>query len=402
MYAKRAFDEAAAGLSSADLAALSEMVYLVIANADLDALPGALLQAAPRLTKLTFLDLTGNAFTRLPESLATFPALNTLDITANLLSQLNLDELSSAPNIAALVASSNQITTISLPNGKEGVAPASTLKLIRLQKNRLTQLGAALTWLSRLELLDVHDNLLTVLYSTELPLFSHLRQLNVRGNAIRYTDRRALRRSMDWDRVAEKTPSEAILDNTGVPEKVGPRFLSPNVFGVFMEDNPSVCTWDPYNYWGTLKVWINCACASGVGNVLACPKPGNITCGTLRGEGAAGSLAGDAHTIAPPQLCDGIADCPDEIDEQDCTGLRLILVGSTEANTLFDRTYNGGDNCTSCFHRLSVAITRGTITLVSERNDGSGRCDSCDTTRGFIISEERALAVSNQIVMRYV
>lgn len=98
--------------------------------------------------------------------------------------------------------------SIILPPGADNQQPLS-LKRLYLGGNQLTQLGAALVHLSRLEILDLTDNALAVLHSASVPSFGRLRQLNLRDNDIRYIDRSVFLRSVDWAQLLP-TPREAL------------------------------------------------------------------------------------------------------------------------------------------------------------------------------------------------
>ena len=140
---------------------------------------------------------------------------------------------------------------------------------------------------------------------------------------------------------------------------------------------------------------IVCDCASGFRGVFACPELTAIPCSRYRaGDDGGGMLPPDETFIDPQQLCDGEQDCPDGVDEQGCSGFDLQLIEGDNGRDSATFPYGNDDNCTSCIHRVAGSVERGVLRLVSMRNDGTGPCDGCERTGGFILSESRGLGES--------
>ncbi|MAS44210.1 MAG: hypothetical protein CML43_13975 [Rhodobacteraceae bacterium] len=387
------FAAASVGLAWTDVAALRGMTSITLANGKLEAVPEQLLKAAPLLTRLKKLDLLENAFSRIPPGLDVFPALRTLDFTGNPFTRLDFSELHGLVKLDTVVIRAAQISSLVASN-QSALGILSTLKVLRLSGNKLSSLGSVLTRLSRLNVLDLHSNLLTALHGTELPSASKLRQINVRNNRIRHIDRSALFQTLDWDRFASMTPQEALQSNKSDREGFGDLILSEGVMGVYMEGNPSNCTWEPLP---DNDKRIVCDCDSGLRGAIACPQLEAFNCSVLDFVGSGGS----GQTLTSLQLCDGIADCPGGEDERFCDNINLRLFEDPRV-PVARIPYDGFDNCTSCFHRLSGTLARGILRFVSQRADGSGRCVACDETDGLMISSERAILSTDKFLMRCV
>jgi hypothetical protein len=389
------FDSVAPGLLAMDLEALPKLKRLTIANSQLREIPEALLMAAPVLAGLSKLELMGNRMTRIPPGLTAFPALNVLDLSSNELTLLRLDEVRMAPLLESLSVRLNRITAI-LPPSAENQQPLS-FKRLYLGGNQLTQLGAALVRLTRLEILDLTDNALTVLHSGSVPSFGRLRQLNLRDNDIRYIDRSVFLRSVDWAKLLP-TPREALA---GVSETTTDLFesaevLPSHVAGFFMEGNPSNCSWFSRRDRSKGSV---CDCDSGLKSVFACPELGSTACSTISDNLPE---AGNATSLQPRQVCDQHEDCVGGADERGCSDFQLVLIEGDTNIGLTAIPYAEQDNCTSCFHILQGTVSSGRFRLVSQRNDGTGSCMACEDVEGFLVSENWGIAQSKDLVLRQV
>ena len=390
VISRNTYAQLVGNLAWTDVAALRELRFLAISNARLTAVPTELRQATKYLTLLQQLDLPENRLTAIPD-LSMFPGLKSVDLTGNFIERFDFSRLSGLPLLENLSVRSARISAL-LVSDPSRLGVATTLKILRLDTNKLTSLGRALTRLTALKVLDLHSNLLTALHGTELPVFAKLTQLNVRDNAIRYIDRTALFHPIDWDLFDQKTPEEALQDSLPSDQSVGRFWLNSRVAGVYMEGNPSNCTWVPQKNGKRIL----CDCDSGLVGAMACPRLEAIDCGTLE----TASSTGSGLSIMPTQMCDGVVDCPGGTDERDCDALELQHV--TERGTQVVLPYLGQDNCTTCFDRLSGTVERGIFTILALRADGTGPCDRCDPSYGMILSSERALIASHDFLLRYV
>lgn len=231
-----------------------------------------------------------------------------------------------------------------------------------------------------------------------MPSFGRLRQLNLRDNDIRYIDRSVFLRSVDWAQMLP-TPREALAGvyepTTSLLETA--EVLPSNVAGFFMEGNPSNCSWFSRRDRSKGSV---CDCDSGLRSVFACPELDTIACSTIEAYSGQGPEAVNGTSLQPRQLCDQHEDCAGGADEQGCSGAQLVLKEGDTNIGLTAIPYTEQDNCTSCFHILQGAITRGIFRLVSQRNDGSGNCLACEDVEGFFVSENWGIAQSKDLVLR--
>lgn len=369
-----------------DLQALTALTRLELTNVNfLPVLPFVFLQTQSQT--LTHLDLSNNFLTALPtEALRAFSMVTTLVLSHNIMKRLDLDPILAHPRLETLILNSNVITTIgraSLPRQQQ---PPSLLRNLNLDFNRIRHIGTALSVLSNLEILTLVGNKLTRLHTGQLPPFAHLRLLNLRDNLISVVDRGALLPVLNWDEL--DTPARALEANQVDPTTAHPSVLSDNVRGVYMESNPSNCTW---SFTTTGSVRLNCNCATGQREVPACPRLKRIPCDALGVNDTLRNGSVFSPDILPAQLCDGHADCPDGADEASCrVELRLGAYGDCDAPLKRETE--------SCFTQLAGNVMHGVLSVEKHINADSDL--ECDEGRAVLVSATHAVGANGRDVYR--
>jgi hypothetical protein len=111
-----------------------------------------------------------------------------------------------------------------------------------------------------------------------------------------------------------------------------------------MDNNPSRCALVqlPTGYWT-----IRCDCDTGLQDVPDCPS--NISCE----EGNP-----NTRVIAPTQMCDGVLDCEDGIDEATCNQVGDLTFSPLCSSTIVD-------GCSRpCFRNTSLKLEHGRMEII--------------------------------------
>ncbi|EGD76630.1 TK protein kinase [Salpingoeca rosetta] len=215
-------------------------------------------------------------------------------------------------------------------------------------------------------------NAITTLDLAELGDCEQLAQLHLRNNSLTHLHAGALNQEPLLTFLDIRDNNIALVDTFAFDLSFSrySQYWSSIAQALHMSGNPSVCTLQLEDG----ERLVMCACANGYTGVPSCLDLQPIACPDGNG------------TVMAQQLCDGVQDCADGWDEQQCTA-HLVAYEDSPCSS-----FHRSEPCEiTCRGQLFLTTASGHVTIESHPN----ACDNCAVGLGSIADDAVSSGISS-------